>query len=270
MMQSFASSSDPYRLSYRHAYGRGFENTNGRVRVSAKLDPGEETAVMILVGQSLAGNWNDAAYTPTNTKVENFNIFDGGVYRCSGGPLLGCDGGMKSNGTPLSNIFPRVGDKLIDAEHFDRVIFAPMALGGSAINVWLGPAAERILVMKRRLDAAGLAATHILFSGGETDAALGTSQATCEANLLSVLAAFRTVGIDAPMWVARETWASGSQPAGAAAVRAAQAAVVDNVDIFAGPDLDTLNNTNRDDTETHFNATGADAAAGLWLAALTA
>ncbi len=264
-MFSAGSDRDPYRLTYRHLYGRGFDNRAARTQVSPALTPGEGTAVIVTLGQSLAGNWqNDASpYTPSNAKVENFNIFDGGVYQCGSGPLLGCDG-------TLGNLFPEMADGLIDDEVYERVILAPMALGASAFNVWLTAAAERITVMARRLEAAGLEATHILYSGGENDAFTGTSQSTCEGQLEGILAAFRAEGIAAPMYVAKETWVNGSQPGGASAVRAAQAAVVDNVDIFAGPDLDTLNNTYRDSTQTHFNAAGRTAAAALWKAAITA
>ena len=49
-----------------------------------------------------------------------------------------------------------------------------------------------------------------------------------------------------------------------ATIRGAQAALVDNVTYFAGPDTDVLDDTYRDGTLAHWNDIGGTAAANLW------
>lgn len=255
------SLADPYKLSYVHDYGIGFQDTGGRTQVSPALVGGESTLVMVVPGQSLSGNWSGTVFTPVNTKTENFNFFNGGVYRAQD-PLLGCDG-------VAGNLFTRLADKIITEADYQRVIIAPIGLGGSPFSIWQGSAAERITVLGRRLSAAGLlsADIKICLQQGESDAQLATTEANCETAILAIRSAMTTAGITGPMYVAKSTWANGI-PAGGTAVRNACTDVVNGTTIFAGPDTDTLNNTNRDATLIHFNATGAAAAANLWYTAL--
>jgi len=68
--------------------------------------------------------------------------------------------------------------------------------------------------------------------------------------------------------VAKETWFVGAV---SAAVQAAQLALVDNVSIFAGENMDdNINATQRVGDNTHLNATGGNTATSLAIAAITA
>src|SRR4051794_37689701 len=84
----------------------GYAKLTAKTLVDPRLVSGENTAVIIVLGQSNGANHVNALYTPTNVKVENFGVLNGGLYRAAD-PLLGCSG---SNGNWLG----RLGDKLID------------------------------------------------------------------------------------------------------------------------------------------------------------
>jgi hypothetical protein len=104
---------------------------------------------------------------------------------------------------------------------------------------------------------------------GENDALGTTTQASYEASVRSELATFRDNGVNAPMYIALETYNGGGLPSNSGPIRSAQAAVVDGVNIFQGPDLDTLGASYRYPRGgTHFSTTGADAGAAMWASLL--
>lgn len=239
---------------------------NGRIVSTPRATVGENTAILVCAGQSMAANSVDTLYTPTHfTKVDNFNIFDGGMYRAAD-PMLGT---TIRNSTECGSVWGRLADKLIDAGMFDRVILATIAFSGTSIAKWRsgGVINRRLIIAPQRLAAVGLSVTAFLWEQGGTDCQLSTSQATYEAAIDEVIATPRALGFNAPWFVAKETYIGGVT---SSAIRAAQSHPVNGTNVFAGPDTDTLTGTSvyRQADDTHWKAAGADAAADLWKAAL--
>lgn len=239
-------------------------SAKGRTISSPRLVIGQKTIALLGAGQSQLGNSIDGTYSIVNSgKVDNLNIFDGGTY-VAADPLTGC------SGLTGGNLLTRVADKLITGGYCDRVIVAACAVGGTSINAWVsgGVLHEALLVALRRLAAVGLQPDALLWQLGETDGANGMSQATFQANMNSLISQVQNQGFNPKWFVARSTWNNGVT---SAPIRAAQAAVVNNTTVFAGPDTDTLNATYRQADNTHFTAaSGADAAATLWVNSLVA
>lgn len=255
---------DPYHLrEVTDIIGAwGFSFPQERIRENAAIVAGQATAVIVVSGQSVSANYAANLYTPTHTSVHNFNIYDGGVYQAKD-PLLGCTG-------TSGNWLGYLGDKLIVAGTFERVILVPISVGGTECARWAagGDCNHRIVVVCKRLAAAGITPSAWLWSQGEVDVFLETTTASYQASLQSVIDTIRAQGVDCPVFVNQETWRIGVT---SDAIRAAQAAVVDHANgIWLGADFDTLDATYRQSDNIHFNDTGCDAAATLVQTAFAA
>ena len=264
-MRYHGSAIDPYLFGeisgqpaggYRYAVGRSVRDP--------RLIEGERTGVFIIAGQSLCCNSVNATYTPIHdSKIDNLNIYDGLLTEAVD-PLLGCQltGG---------NIFLRVADLLISDGIYDRVILIPVGIGATSIANWAtdlnSALRDRLVVASRRAAALGLSITAYLCMQGETDTLLGTSQATYGSALAILLSIPAAAGFNAPWLVGKSTHVSG---ANSSAVRAAQEAAVNNINVFAGADTDTITGiANRYDL-THPTAAGAALMAPLWKNAIAA
>ncbi|NTG12684.1 sialate O-acetylesterase [Agrobacterium rhizogenes] len=239
-----------------------YSNLSGKTPSTPRLTSGANTAVLLVVGQSNAANYASASlYAPTNaTKIDNLSIVDGGTYRGSD-PGLGCTGNL------ASWLF-RSADLLINDSTFDRVILVPIAVGGTSITLWAptGSLFSRISAAIARCSNVGLSVSAVAWQQGEADTSM--AQATYAGHLTSIISATRALGMPAPWFIGKSTYNGGvTSPT----VRAACAEVVNNVDIFAGADTDTLTGTTyREPSLVHFNEAGINAAAGLWRDALEA
>lgn len=246
---------DPFKLEY-FAPLQAFRETGARTLADPRLVSGERTGVFICAGQSNIANSVDVGYSVTNpTKIQNLNIFDGGVYETVD-PLLGCS---STGGSWLG----RMGDKLITANIFDRVILVPIGRGGSSVTDWLpsAPLGSCLKTAVTRCAARGYSISGFLWQQGEADASAGMTQSTYSANLANVIAPFMM----APWFIGRSTYVSGVTNA---SIRAACTAAVNGTTVFAGADTDTLNASSRQSDNLHFNASGANSAATLWTTAI--
>ena len=259
-LRSFGAPIDPFQM--RQPDYPGYYNLSGKVAVDPRIQSGELTKVIVTIGQSLITNHVSGSYTP-GPKVHNLSLDSGGVYEAKQ-PLLGCS--LTATPARESNYAMHLADKVIAAGLADRVILAPIGIGGTSVSQWANPlhCGERIPVLARRLAGQGYSADAILWHQGESDH--GMPQADYTAYIQSVIGTFRANGMSCPFLVAQATYLYGVT---SAAIRAAQAAVVDGQSVFAGPDIDTLGSSYRVD-DLHLNQTGADAVADLWLAAIGA
>lgn len=258
------------QFSFSEPTGVGYSNTTGRTTASSTITGGEKTGLIFAAGQSRITNQpTTTAYTPTNdTKVHQINIYDGLVYKMKD-PVLGAGG---SEGSYLS----KLGDSLINNGVFQRVIFVPIGIGGTATTQWItGDLRYRILVAGRRARALGYAASNadlykaIIWENGQTDVANGVTSAAYQANIITIQGLFAETGFAVPFFIAQSTMNNNVTDS---TIRAAQAALVNNGALrYAGPDLDTLTGgTNLQGDGTHFNDTGNTSAATLWKTALDA
>lgn len=260
-MRGASSAADPFELGI--AVGDAFTRVQGKTMSTPRIAAGESTGVIVVAGQSNAANVVAAFTSPTNaSKIDNFNIHDGGTYTAVE-PLLGASGNLGGN------IFTRVADKLITAGVFARIILVPVAISGTTVAQWMSGGAynARLTIACRRLAAVGLTPNAFIWMQGESDA--GTSQANYTSRLASVIGTPRAIGFNAPWFIGKCTYIAGVVDAN---VQAAQVAAANGVDIFAGANTDSLTGTavNRQGDNTHFTGAGAEAAADLWKTALDA
>lgn len=265
MTKVYGSLPDPFTVvewALGNPIGKG-KQTAGKAIRDPRLVPGERTGTFVVAGQSNSANYVDVTYAPTHAaKIDNLNIYDGGTYAAVD-PLLGCEA-YSLYDTP-GNMFLRVADKLIALDYYDRVILIPIGVGGSSVALWNSrPFGDRLTVAFKRAQAVGLNVSAVLWQQGEADQAGGTTQAAYQAAIASTIALPRAVGFAAPWIIAQCSYFLGIT---SEAVRAAQAAMVNGTDIFAGPDTDAIVSWGRYDNG-HFNASGADVAATGWAYAI--
>jgi hypothetical protein len=216
-----------------------------------------KTAIIIVHGQSNAGNFGSTRHTAREA-VDNFDPATGKCFAAAD-PLLGTDG-------MGGNFATRLGDILIQAGRYDRVIIVPVALSSTSISVLNNEKAELLTNALSKVKAAALTPTHILFQQGEQDARLTTSAEQYVTQLHQLVTRFRVAGFGAPFYLSRSTKCGGGEPENAAAVRAGQlSAINDALNIRQGPDTDTIGKDGRADG-CHMNEVGTLANAALWAA----
>lgn len=287
--RSGTSAADPYQLGeyvlvqtpILWQSNRGYTDTSAKTYRFNAINTGVKNLVLIVAGQSNGAAEAPTAYTVSNsTVVDNFNIYDGGMYVYTDPPLgstwayLAFGGSGNTCGTLQScgSIGGRIADKFITNAIFDRVIVVPLAVGGSNIaqHDTTGPLYDRICVAMRRLAAKGIApVTNVTFAivwlQGESDN--GTTSVAYQAALNNVQSRAVACGFSGRFFVNKQTWVSGSVNA---TIQGAQTGIIDNVKFWAGADADSLNATNRIADNIHFNDTGIASLATLMYNAMHA
>jgi hypothetical protein len=210
--------------------------------------------VALVFGQSNSANFGETLHT-SRPSVHNF--YKGKLYPAQD-PLLGATGDGGS-------VWTRLGDKLIERNDYDSVVFVPFGVGGTEIARWKPDGDLHHLILEAIHDVAGqgLTITHLLWHQGETDAGLNTSRSAYKTMFLAMLASIRERGVTAPIYVSVATRCSKQGPD--EEIRQAQQELVDPVrGIYAGPDTDTLGFCDRYDG-CHFSDGGLEKYAQLWL-----
>lgn len=215
----------------------------------------------------------DGLYTVLRAgRIKTFNMFDGGIYSpgltiypATNPAIFGTCFGMTGYLGP--SCWMQIADLVLADNWVSYFQIAGMAVGGTDIarHIGSGDCAHRKFVMAKRLMAAGIRPDLIVFGIGETDALLGTSEATFAAALATYYGEWGSAlgPLCPPMMVPLETFILGELPAGSDDVRAGQAAAMNGSTIFQGPDLDNIGVLGRDglgDPDegdlTHFLSTG--------------
>jgi Carbohydrate esterase, sialic acid-specific acetylesterase len=214
--------------------------------------------VILTLGQSNAANHGQGLYVPKH-RVDNFNLYDGKCYKAVE-PLLGPSG-------QGGNFATRLADMLIERQLANRVVLAPIAMGGTSVEQWAheGLFNRRITTSIRRLYDAGLSADYILWHQGEGNLGIGDSGGRqYRKNLLEVVASFRTYSVNAPFFVALTTRCAKSPHPNAVNVRDGQrTAAIGQLGIFVGPDTDLIGAEHRYD-DCHMSESGLTMHAAAW------
>lgn len=228
------------------------------------INPALKTLVLITAGQSNWQNVTPTLFTPVNSSVvDGFSVYDGGS-RSITTAMCGTQLGSAPQGP--GNIAARVADLFVTNAIFNRVVVAPVAIGGTTMAQWSTVTLyNRVCQVISRLASRGMtpATTGVTFAfffgQGESDP--GTSQSAYNASFVSMFNSLQACGlIGFRSFVAVETWNAGVVNVN---VQNAQIAFVNGTTIFSGGNLDTLNATNRNADNIHFNDTGAAAAATI-------
>jgi hypothetical protein len=228
-----------------------------------------DCGVFLILGQSNAANHSNSSYSPQQ-EVYSLDFLR---MTCS----RACDPLPGASGTGGS-VWSRLGDLLVKRKVYRRVLFVPLAFGGSFIVDWLpgGSKHSRVALALSRLAKEVclplLPFSAVLWQQGEAEANhTQMSPLTYQEHFRCLVAELRSNRVFAPVFVARTTICE----AGAhlyqnhAAIREAQLTLPDAAKgIFPGPDIDMVGIEERFDG-CHFSDRGAHHCAELWLEVLS-
>ena len=219
------------------------------------------TAVLLVAGQSNAGNYQGQRYVGVDDHVINFSQ---GRCTIASSPLLGADGQYGESWTLLAN-------KLIQANLYSTVILIPASVGSSPIHRWAaGGDLNRMLVSAIRDAKPRYTITAILWHQGATDYASRTPENTYRSDLGSLIAVIRAEGVAAPFYVSTSSYQQTADWSEDNPISRAQGALVDGGSILAGPDTDhDVTATDRYDG-LHFSASGQEKFTDAWVRLLRA
>ena len=219
-------------------------------------------AVVFVAGQSNAANYGEKRQT--TAFGDRVLAFFEGACSIAASPLLGATSDEGESLTPMA-------DELIRSGRFDRVVLAPVAIGGTEIARWafgdLAPVLHQALVSVQ----ARYRVTHAIWHQGENDQLIGSSSADYRRNFDHLLGALRARGMAAPVFVSVTTRCyPGWTPDNPVAL--AQRSLPDRArGVHAGPDTDALlPAAELRGGECHHNAAGQAHLAKLLAAALLA
>lgn len=259
----------------------GYTLSNGSVNAT--------TFVGIILGQSIHGDHLQGLHTVTQD-VRMVNVCGDGLVYVHQEPMLGTSftvNGYQGWNSGYGTLWGDVGDLMITGgttshgKTFSRVIWANQAYAGQAIATFMpgGSTGYALALAFNSLNRVGIPGSRvdaIIIGEGESDGIAGTSQASYQASMQTWFKIAKGFGFAGKILVNLETYAYGCT---SSTIRAAQAAVVDNVSIWQGGDFDTLVTTTNRYAEiasggcatnalVHFNSTGRPAAAALEKAAI--
>jgi hypothetical protein len=227
----------------------------GKVEITCPIQD-EKTAVLLLVGQSNAANYQGQRHQSADDRVVNF--VDGRCYRAAS-PLLGADG---QRGEPWTLL----GNKLVQSGLYHTVILIPAAVGGSSVRRWAaGGDLNAMLMAVISAVKARYTINAVLLDQGTTDFVERMPEGEYRSDLKSMIDSVRAQGVHAPFFITRSTagppdWTEDNP------VARAQATLADSRNaVFDGP------NTDRDVTPLdrydgyHFGASGQEKFTGAWM-----
>ena len=216
--------------------------------------------MLLIAGQSNAAN--SGAQRHVTRYPERVLNFMGGRCYVAASPLLGANGFAGEYWTLMA-------DELIEQGAFDRVILAPLAVGGSNIAQWAkGGALNTSMIPLVQDLVTHYRVTHVLWDQGESDFALKTDPARYKEQFVSFADTLRANAVDAPVFVSTATrclpgW-SDPNP-----IRTAQQELASSQSGFAaGVDTDTLLAAQDRYDDCHFAESGEVKTASAWAALL--
>lgn len=251
---------DIYALDYATPTQPWYTDTSGKGGAqSATIS--QPTLVLLVVSQSISASSTPTAYTPVNALAQQLSIIDGNVYRAID-PILGTTGQPPSGTTYGGSVLSRLADQIITDGKFSRVVIVPAVIGGTSVKDWSpdGPWSGRLRVALLRIRSMGWSGDanvtfRVLYDQGQQDVVLGTSQSAWQASFAKIVGTINGFGLGTPkICVAQDTMVSNVTNS---TIRAAQSAVVDNVQVFSAGDLDTLTGTTNRQDGIHLTDAGA-------------
>lgn len=224
--------------------------------------PGTGRLVILVLGQSNAGNHGAEEQPPPPTSSTWVLISNGRECARVGDPLPGATGRHRS-------LWTQVAEKMHAIGYTREIVFMPLAVESTSIADWTHTTSPLRAALQHLLAdsvSARMRPDLIVWQQGEADARLGTPQDEYARGLEALLSIIRSSGIEAPFVAALSSRCGTAGPSDA--IRSAIANVASShSNVVVGPDTDAIGGKMRND-ECHFTARGLAVAAALWASAL--
>ncbi|ANI89839.1 hypothetical protein A9P82_11405 [Arachidicoccus ginsenosidimutans] len=222
----------------------------------------DSTFVIMVFGQSNSANSSTYYYRPIH-KIYNF--YNGNFYIAKE-PLLGRQSGLGGS------VWTMLGDKLIDAHLCNNVIFVPIGIGGTKIELWDSGYCHKILINTlKQLQQKKIKLTHIIWHQGEANSRR-TTENNYKNHLLNIFNTVRQYGQTAPIYCSIASYTPSDELISTkdldSNITNAQKEVINSTpNVLAGPDTDSLI-LGAYRNGPHFTKTGLEAFSSLLLNAI--
>lgn len=153
-------------------------------------------AVVFVAGQSNVANFGERRQK--TAFPDRVVAFFEGACSIAASPLLGANWDEGESLTPMA-------DELIRSGRFDRVVLAPVAVGGTGIARWVDGDLAPVLQQALSAVQTRYRVTHAIWHQGETDADDGVSAADYRSRFETMLNRWRGQGMVAPVFVSVTT-----------------------------------------------------------------
>ena len=217
----------------------------------------EKTEILLLLGQSNAGNHAEHDYISTHgDKVINYF---GGRCFIAASPLLGTTG---EGGEPWTLL----GNTLISSGLAERVVLIPSAIAGSSIHRWKNQCdLNNLLLSVLTHIKSRYTITKIVWHQGEADFTQGTSQEEYTTRFYSLVDSLRLQGVEAPIYPSVTTKCGLRWNAENPIALAQQSLYDAEKKIYRGVNSDALLDENDRYDACHFSKSGQEKFAQAWF-----
>lgn len=225
------------------------------------VDTGAKPLVLLVLGQSNAGNHGQDAGSPVHRQAHEVRVFVGDGCQSVTDPLPGATGHGAS-------IWSRLPAQLQGLGVQRPVVLAILAVDASSMAEWTDSHSALKLRLDKLLDQlrqAQLLPDFVLWQQGEADARLGTSAAAYAEAFGHLRQRLRAAGVTGPLLLARSTVCHGAD--GRLVRAAVDQLAAQHQDVRLGPDTDWLVGSHRQ-AGCHFSVSGLHAAALMWAQAI--
>ena len=223
----------------------------------------DQTAVLLVIGQSNSANHAEKKYTTENPK-KVFNYYQGKCYVASS-PLLGASGEEGEFITPLA-------DKLIANGTYNLVVIISSGIAGNPISRWQkdGDLNEMLLETLEEVKSK-YKINNIIWHQGESDFISSTSAKVYANSFHSLMNTIEIKGVKALTYIAvatkcglNATWTNDNPTA------IGQKSLIDNKNIFLGANTDTLLEKidRKMGDDCHFSQSGQDKTSSAFAEAI--
>jgi lysophospholipase L1-like esterase len=236
-------------------------DTEGRLATTCpRAGPG--TMVALVLGQSHSANYLGERF---RSKGHVYNEFKGTCFLARD-PLLGADSNR-------GNIWTLIANELLRARVYQDVVLVVRAIGDTTIGQW-APGGTLYADVKESIVSLpkSLRFTHVFVQQGEADVKRKTSYSSYLKHFQQLIEAIRNEGIDAPIFIARESSTCDLEKSDNSNVDRAQVDLIDAQSrIKQGPVLAEEGMQFEDLYDgCHFSGLGARKLADAWLRIISA
>lgn len=238
------------------------KHLSGRIPVEINNSETDRIMFALCIGQSNAANYGETLYTPVHNV---YNFYKGKLYKAED-PMPGATGRGGS-------VWGLLGDSLIERGYFNKVVFITVAVGSTTIESWSDGHCSTILSdTLKELKRYNIQLTYIFWHQGENDTFENTPSQLYKKRLYKIYKKIREYEPGTPLFISLASftpWRADNPEGIGYNIRKAQKEfIMENKNVYTGPDTDTLISPEDRFDGVHFSEKGMKKYALLWMKAI--
>jgi hypothetical protein len=219
-----------------------------------------KSAVFLIIGQSNAANYGAKLFL----SERNIYAFDKGQILKAKDPLPGASGKKGSIWIPFSEM-------LLKNQIYDQVLLVNIAEGSSTVSDWAlhGEYHQKLIGTLYQLENLGILPDYIVWQQGEEDNLMQTSFDLYKMKLQGIITEINRITNKASIFLSLTSFSPGSRtPVNTGIRRAQKEIILENMNVFSGPDTDKYIGSDFRYDGIHLSEAGMIKIAGDWSKAI--